>query len=283
MNFRQKLIEARKAAGMTQEELALAVHVTRSTVSSWERGRTKPDVETIKLLSGVLKYDFISGEFQDGAPEEGASAFLPAIKPKSRRGVLIAGAATLLALLVVCFIFFVLPALKGGKGTDDRRTAEAVRLGPTDLPGAVEMDVKDLLLAEPDIFTIEWFKQDNPIASGEPYIEFRTKLSVMGPETSSGGVTMWDWTLLFYEMTGRPFRLTRVDEFCFTSRESYQHYTYGAGMIWYGDDPDTHWEFGGRMPVQPLQGYGYIIYGTDEAGNELSFRAWLDLSTAPKK
>ena len=42
-----QLTAARKAAGMTQEQLADAVHVARSTVSSWERGRTQPDLDTL--------------------------------------------------------------------------------------------------------------------------------------------------------------------------------------------------------------------------------------------
>ena len=297
MDLGQKIAQARKAAGMTQEELAAALHVTRTTISSWERGRTQPDLDSIRLLSGILRCDFLSGD-AEGKPEQTPpqemqpEAPAPAGAAKSRPLLLIIGASALVLALALCFILFILPAIsKGNKGgdtaaADPARTPETgmtVRLGPTDLPGAVQMEPEDLPLKEPELFTIEWFKQDNPVASGEPYIEFRTKLSIMGPETSSSGVTIWDWDLLFYEMTGRPFTLTKVDEYGFSSRESYQHYSYRPGNLWYEDGPDAHWEFGGRMPVQPFQGYGYIIYGTDEAGNELSFRTWFDLSTAPKK
>ena len=58
--FAEQLTAARKAAGMTQEELAGAVHVTRTTISSWERGRTRPDVDTLRLISGTLNWDFIA-------------------------------------------------------------------------------------------------------------------------------------------------------------------------------------------------------------------------------
>ena len=39
---------------MTQEELAEQLHVTRQTVSSWETGRTEPDIETLQQISDCL-------------------------------------------------------------------------------------------------------------------------------------------------------------------------------------------------------------------------------------
>ena len=69
--FGEQLTDARKAAGMTQEELAQTVHVTRTTVSSWERGRTAPDLDTVRLLSQTLRHDFIGDRpAADAAPEE---------------------------------------------------------------------------------------------------------------------------------------------------------------------------------------------------------------------
>ncbi len=45
---------ARLKAGMTQEELAAAVHVTQGSISQWERGMTNPDFKTLILLADVL-------------------------------------------------------------------------------------------------------------------------------------------------------------------------------------------------------------------------------------
>ena len=50
-SFADQLTTARKAAGMTQEQLADMVHVARNTISSWERGRTQPDLDTLRLSS----------------------------------------------------------------------------------------------------------------------------------------------------------------------------------------------------------------------------------------
>ena len=44
----------RKLCDMTQEELAVKIHVTRQTVSSWETDRTQPDLEILMSLSGVF-------------------------------------------------------------------------------------------------------------------------------------------------------------------------------------------------------------------------------------
>ena len=51
MEFGKRLVELRKKNNMTQEELALEVNVTRQTISNWELGSTKPDVEQLKELS----------------------------------------------------------------------------------------------------------------------------------------------------------------------------------------------------------------------------------------
>ena len=61
-NFSDQLTAARKAAGMTQEQLADAVHVARNTISSWEHGRTQPDLDTLRLLGQALHFDFMKGE-----------------------------------------------------------------------------------------------------------------------------------------------------------------------------------------------------------------------------
>ncbi len=45
----------RKEKGLTQEELAERLHVTRQAVSSWERGGFCPDFEMLKTLADILE------------------------------------------------------------------------------------------------------------------------------------------------------------------------------------------------------------------------------------
>lgn len=44
----------RSKAGLSQEELAEKVHVTRQAVSRWETGDTVPGIDTLKLLSTLF-------------------------------------------------------------------------------------------------------------------------------------------------------------------------------------------------------------------------------------
>ncbi|MBQ4208747.1 MAG: helix-turn-helix transcriptional regulator, partial [Clostridia bacterium] len=45
---------ARSRLSLTQDALAERVHVTRQTVSSWETGRTQPDLDMLLSLCRVL-------------------------------------------------------------------------------------------------------------------------------------------------------------------------------------------------------------------------------------
>lgn len=54
MEFGTALASARKARGLTQEQLASRLYVTRQAVSRWERGEVVPGIDMIKLISNVL-------------------------------------------------------------------------------------------------------------------------------------------------------------------------------------------------------------------------------------
>lgn len=56
-SFVKNLKRLREESGMTQEQLAESINVTRQAVSCWERGRTEPDIATIIALSKVLNVD----------------------------------------------------------------------------------------------------------------------------------------------------------------------------------------------------------------------------------
>ena len=54
MNTKDVLLDLRTKNGMSQEELAEKVFVTRQAVSRWENGETVPNTETLKRLSGLF-------------------------------------------------------------------------------------------------------------------------------------------------------------------------------------------------------------------------------------
>ena len=51
MDTKDVILELRTKKGLSQDELAEKVHVTRQAVSRWENGETIPNTETLKLLS----------------------------------------------------------------------------------------------------------------------------------------------------------------------------------------------------------------------------------------
>lgn len=49
----------RKAAGLTQEQLAQKLFVTRQTVSLWETGKSRPDLEMLEKLAHCFQVDLL--------------------------------------------------------------------------------------------------------------------------------------------------------------------------------------------------------------------------------
>lgn len=54
MEVGNRIREQREAKGISQDELAQKVFVSRQTVSNWERGKTLPDVQSLLLLSNLF-------------------------------------------------------------------------------------------------------------------------------------------------------------------------------------------------------------------------------------
>lgn len=54
METKDIVLELRTKSGLTQEELAKKVLVTRQAVSRWETGETVPNIDTLKLLSKLF-------------------------------------------------------------------------------------------------------------------------------------------------------------------------------------------------------------------------------------
>ena len=51
MKLSEQIIKIRTDNNLTQEEFANALFVTRQAVSKWERGKSVPDIETLKQIS----------------------------------------------------------------------------------------------------------------------------------------------------------------------------------------------------------------------------------------
>ena len=65
MEFHEKLQQLRKQKGLTQEQLADQLYVSRAAVSKWESGRGYPNIDSLKALAkfySVTIDELLSGE-----------------------------------------------------------------------------------------------------------------------------------------------------------------------------------------------------------------------------
>lgn len=65
MEFHEKLQQLRKQKGLTQEQLAERLFVSRTAVSKWESGRGFPNIDSLKAISQVFSVkldDLLSGD-----------------------------------------------------------------------------------------------------------------------------------------------------------------------------------------------------------------------------
>ena len=65
MELNEKLQELRKSKGMTQEELAEVLYVSRTAISKWESGRGTPSIDSLKQISAFFSVsidDLLSAE-----------------------------------------------------------------------------------------------------------------------------------------------------------------------------------------------------------------------------
>lgn len=108
----KNIVKSRKEQGMSQEQLAQKLHVTRQAVSNWETGRSQPGLDMLEALAGAFGTDIlvvIYGQMPAGEDEETRSA--------ARRRHLVKAAAWGILTLA---LYFILAAL--GRYLDELRT-----------------------------------------------------------------------------------------------------------------------------------------------------------------
>ena len=54
MEFHEKLQALRKQKGLTQEELAASLYVSRTAISKWEAGRGYPSIESLRAIANFF-------------------------------------------------------------------------------------------------------------------------------------------------------------------------------------------------------------------------------------
>ena len=120
MNFGNKLYELRKGKGLSQEELANQLEVTRQTVSKWELGDSTPDLDKLVFLAELFEIS-LDELVLDRIPvttkldELGAKVMTKENKHKAMKGLkvfgIIAGAVLAIDALsaIIYFLFWGFP------------------------------------------------------------------------------------------------------------------------------------------------------------------------------
>lgn len=111
MGLTERLIHLRKEQGLTQQQLAERLEVSRQAVSRWELGETAPTMENLRRLSGL--YGVSLSHLLDGEePETAAPPQKASPRPLVSSWAVLAGAA-IIALAILGAALLSVPASDG--------------------------------------------------------------------------------------------------------------------------------------------------------------------------
>ncbi len=122
MRFNEKLTKLRKEKGMTQEELAVEIGVSRQSVSKWELGDCEPDIAKLKVIAQIfhvsidyLLSDDITTNVNYGSNTDTGINKITIIKMLLAILILIGGIGQIASVILV-FLFPHYTPSCGGKG-----------------------------------------------------------------------------------------------------------------------------------------------------------------------
>lgn len=236
--FGEQLTAARKAKGMTQEALSQAAAVTRQTVSSWERGRTIPDIDTIRRLSDILGADLIpAAEGQSAAPAveampggEGQTAPAAGRRQIKKRWI-VAGAAVLVCVALAFFLLFPRKPAPAGGG---------------------------------DVFNADYYQQETANEAGKAYLTFNNK--IWEEKGDNDVYQRYDFTM--YEQNGIAFSVSRIEMQLLGKSGVVRSITYGVRDLKAADINPEIIAYGsltisGGFPKGEFSRAGIAVYGND--------------------
>lgn len=105
MEISERLKQARITCGMTQEQVAERVMVSRVTLSHWENGKTLPDIASLISLSDI--YQISLDELLKGDPKMTEKVKKDAKDLNNRRVLLITAILALIVMLTYTISLFV--------------------------------------------------------------------------------------------------------------------------------------------------------------------------------
>lgn len=274
MKIGDQIREARNRLGMSQDDLAERIHVSRGKISHWETGLRPPKVEEIRELEEVLQCKFVIEQEQAQSPEgqpaelsdsQGEAA--SAEKKSILHTLLQKSVPAWLCAVIVGGVFAVMLVIMLYTTSNLQKQIDAMNRQP----------------ATP--YSLAWYQQADEQQAGKAYVTITVDQDpvkgVLDPNRSD--VPLWLFTLSMTEHNGIDFTVTEISfqEFNGTApKGSGVHNAEQIAADW-GENiiPANGMQYwGAGMPVQNISHRGILIKGVDARGNELEFRGIVNFS-----
>ncbi len=98
--FGKNIKSLRESRGLTQDAFAELLHVTRQTVSNYENGRSRPDLDMLQEIARVLDTDASTLLGEDPSAPQQAARIAPEARKRAIRRLVIGGALLVVLVLV---------------------------------------------------------------------------------------------------------------------------------------------------------------------------------------
>lgn len=259
----RRISKARKSLGMTQEQVAEAMNVSRQTVSHWENGRVQPDEATQKRLFALLGM---------GEPE----AEQPEVRCRRCDTVMLICAFLCGVLATLLVVYGIMPAFEPDDKTD------------TTTLSAAPLDSEPLQLAD---YPVEWYQQPAENEEGKAYVKLTAMQAPVKLTAIEDAPLPYAWNIVyeFQETNGIPFTVTRMTEVFFDSEgnvvfslemgsDEFAGFFEESTLV-----PGKNYGYNLSRLISTDVAYGVVLEGVDANGNELAFPLYIPLSQEIEK
>lgn len=281
MSIGDQIRDARIRKGISQERLALLIHVSRGKVSHWETGLRKPKAADIAEMEKVLQCKFEIEQEQAQSPEDQAveapasadNNTAEAVKIKIaevfRKKVPVWMCAAIAGGIFAVMLVIMLCTVANLNG---QLRAYQVQNNETQNQPVAEN-------------TLDWYQQTVRPQDGKAYVSVEVDPNpVKGvPDPDGGDHYVWIYTITFTERNGIPFEVEEIlfQDFNGDAKRGARSVdstilfeAWGSNII----PANGQQIFTGGMPVQDVSNTGILIKGKDADGNVMEFRGIINYS-----
>lgn len=274
MKIGDQIREARNRLGMSQDDLAERIHVSRGKISHWETGLRPPKAEEIRELEEVLQCKFVI-EQEQVQPPEGQTA-----KATDSQGEAASAEkkSVLHALLQKSVPAWLCTAIVGGVFA----VMLVIMLCTT---SNLQKQIDTLSKPPLSPYSLAWYQEKDEREDGKAFITITTDPNPVKaiPDPDGGNQNIWLYTISMVEHNGISFTVNEMTLQPFNGNVPMKviaEYAERLASAW-GENiiPANgmqYWRTG--MPVQAISHMGILIKGIDANGSAMEFRSIVEFS-----